>query len=176
MKIAVISDTHGYTDNASMLAGRLLREGVTQAFHLGDDYDDADVLIEAGLHVKRVPGVYSPYYKDPDIPNRILLDIHGIRILLTHAPEPHENDQPADAAPSDIAAAENAGIVLFGHTHLPCIEKRGDIVWINPGHLKPEDKKGAQPSYAILDIHENGFQAVIRSFKNDQIIISESYG
>ena len=151
MKIAIVSDSHGHTANVGRLAARLVRAGIRQAVHLGDDYDDAAALLAAGLDVTRVPGVYSEYYQDPAVPNRMIAEFGGLRLLLTHAPTTHENDRPEDGDPVEIAAREKPDLVLFGHTHLPVVEKRDGVLWVNPGHLKPEDKKGAPPTYAVID-------------------------
>ena len=85
MKFAVISDSHGHTDNVGRLAVRLNRAGIKTAIHLGDDYDDASALLAAGLEVLRVPGVFSDYYQDPSIPNRVVTEIGDLKVMLTHA-------------------------------------------------------------------------------------------
>jgi putative phosphoesterase len=151
MKLAVVSDSHGHTENVGRLAARLNKLGVRTALHLGDDYDDAASLLAAGLDLKRVPGVFSDYYRDPDTPNRLSLEMGGLRMLLTHAPEPHDNDLPEDGDPAEIASRDKPDLVLYGHTHLPAVEDRGGVLWVNPGHLKPEDKKGAPPTFAVID-------------------------
>jgi len=171
MKIAVISDSHGYMDNVARLADRLVKAGISRAVHLGDDYDDAEPLLQAGLKVLRVPGVFSPYYKDPAIPNRILTELGGIKLLLTHAEAPHQNDLPDDEDPAVIAAREKPDLVLFGHSHLPVIEKRGGVPWVNPGHLKPEDQKGAPPTYAVIDTSARPIKIKILSFEDDRGVL-----
>ncbi|MBW2091290.1 MAG: YfcE family phosphodiesterase [Deltaproteobacteria bacterium] len=171
MKFAVISDSHGETDNVRRLAERLALSGIKLALHLGDDYDDADVLYEAGFEVKKVPGVFSDYYQDPAIPNRLLTQIGSLKVLLTHADAPHENDRPEDKDPAELAGEEKPDIVLFGHTHLPAIEEREGILWINPGHLKTSDKKGAPPSYALIDAEPSPVRIQILAFEDDRILM-----
>lgn len=167
MKFAVMSDSHGHIENVERLAARLIEAGVRHAIHLGDNYDDASPLIAAGLEVLRVPGVYSERYQDPNIPNRLLTELGGLKILLTHTDAPHKNDGPEDEDPARTAAREKPDLVLFGHTHLPAIEKRQGVLWVNPGHLKPEDKKGALPSYAIVDTSPQPFKVWILAFEDD---------
>jgi len=171
MKIAVISDSHGYTDHVARLADRLVKAGISLAVHLGDDYDDAEPLVKAGLEVWRVPGVFSHYYQDPAVPNRILTELGGTQLLLTHADAPHQNDLPSDEDPAAIAAREKPDLVLFGHTHLPAIEKREGVLWVNPGHLKPEDKKGAPPTYAVIDMEARPVKVQIFSFEDDRVFL-----
>ncbi|MDY6852441.1 MAG: metallophosphoesterase family protein [Thermodesulfobacteriota bacterium] len=166
MKFAVMSDSHGHIENVERLAARLVKAGVRHAVHLGDNYDDASPLIAAGLEVLRVPGVYSEWYQDPNIPNRLLTELGGLKILLTHTDAPHKNDGPADEDPARTAEFEKPDLVLFGHTHLPAIEKRQGVLWVNPGHLKPEDKKGAPPSYAVVDTSAQPFKVWILAFED----------
>jgi putative phosphoesterase len=174
MKFAVISDSHGHTDNVGRLAARLTRAGISLAVHLGDDYDDAAALLAAGLDVRRVPGVFSPYYQDPHISNRLLADLGGLKVLLTHADTPHKNDRPEDEDPAALAAREKPDLVLFGHSHLPVIEEREGILWVNPGHLKPEDKKGSPPSYALIDTDANPPAIRILTLEEEQILLERS--
>ena len=171
MKFAVMSDSHGHTDNVSRLAARLIQSGIRTAIHLGDDYDDAEALREAGLELIRVPGVFSPYYQDPAIPNRIITELGGLKIMLTHADAPHENDRPEDRDPSGLAADEKPDLVFFGHSHRPALEDREGILWVNPGHLKPEDKKGAPPSYAVIDTDMTPPQVQILALEDDRALL-----
>jgi uncharacterized protein len=171
MKIAVISDSHGHTDLVARLTDRLTRAGIDTAIHLGDDYDDASPLLTAGFEVLRVPGVYSEYYQNPDIPNRLAVELGGLKILLTHSDRPHENDRPEDGDPSRVAEQARPDLVLFGHSHLPTLEDRQGRLWMNPGHLKPEDKKGAPPSYAVIDTDKAPFRVTIYNFLDDTILM-----
>ena len=171
MKFAVISDSHGHVENVARLAGRLLRSGISLAIHLGDDFDDAEALLAGGMEVIRVPGVYSDHYRDPAVPNRILTDLGGLKLLLTHADAPHKNDGPEDGDPAEIATREKPDMVLFGHSHLPVVEKRAGVLWVNPGHLKPEDKKGAPPSYAVIDTDTRPAGVSILALEDDRLIL-----
>ncbi len=171
MLFAVISDSHRETNNIRRLCERLSAAGVKWVFHLGDDYDDANVLHEAGFEVKQVPGVFSDYYRNPAVPNRILTEIGGLKILLTHTDTPHKNDRPEDGDPVERAKEEKPDIVFFGHTHLPVIEEREGILWVNPGHLKTSDKKGAPPSYALIDTEHSPAQIQIRALDDDRILM-----
>jgi len=55
-KIMVISDTHDDRDAIRGVMRYLKKFRVDQIIHLGDYYDDADVLEQAGYPVTRVPG------------------------------------------------------------------------------------------------------------------------
>jgi len=151
MKIGVVGDSHRNIEYLRMAAQLLKDEGVKEIIHLGDEYDDAEVLGEFGVNVTRVPGVFDSHYRDPRVANRLIRDIGGWRVLLTHSPRSHENDLPQDLKPEDAVAMGEVNVVLYAHTHLPAIEEKGGVLLVNPGHLKTEDRKGAPASFAVLD-------------------------
>lgn len=152
MRIGVLSDSHKNLDNLKSAARKLIEEEKVQAIiHLGDDYDDAKVLEELPIEVVRIPGVFSTYYQDPQIPNRLVREFGGVKTLITHAPTPHENDPPGELSPEKMIETERIRVVLYGHTHIPEIKENTGVLWVNPGHLQKEDKKGFPPSFAVLD-------------------------
>ncbi len=153
MKIGVVSDSHGHIENLRRAAKALKEEGVELIVHLGDDYDDVKALSDMqGVKIIQVPGVFSTYYQEPEIPNRLIEEWEKIRVLLTHTREGHKNDLPTDLKPEEVASRGEVNMVLFGHTHVPDVAEEAGLIWVNPGHLKDEDKKGYPPTYALLEI------------------------
>lgn len=156
MKIAVFSDTHGNTRGLRQAVADILAvEAVDLFIHLGDDYEDADVLEEYEPGYLRVPGVFSGYYADKWVPNRLVEEFEGWRFLLSHTVDSHANDLPDDLKPEQLIAGSRVEVVLYGHTHRPDLTDKNGILFVNPGHLKTEDKKGHPASYAILDVGGN---------------------
>jgi len=41
-------------------------------------------------------------------------------------------------------------VLLYGHTHVPCCRRRGDITCVNPGSVSIP-KQGSPHSYATLE-------------------------
>jgi putative phosphoesterase len=153
MKIGVVSDSHGHIDNLRRAVKSIHAAGAEIIVHLGDDYDDVKAFsTQAGTLIIQVPGVFSTYYQEPAIPNRIIEQWEGVRVLLTHTPEAHKHDLPNDLKPEEVVAKGGVSLVLFGHSHIPVVRKEGEVVWVNPGHLKDDDKKGYPPTYALLEI------------------------
>ncbi len=152
MKIGLLSDSHG---NLAFVkkAGQYLKEKakVDLIIHLGDDDDDVEALKGLGIEILKVPGIFSSYYQDPAIPNRIVKDIEGVKVLITHSCDAHPNDLPQDKNPQDIIKEEKIKAVFCGHTHIPKIEERNGILWVNPGHLRESDKKGNPASFAVIE-------------------------
>ena len=151
MLVGVVSDTHGNKEGLLLLAERLKSAGAQILLHLGDDYRDLDTLSQAGLRVIGVPGVYCPEYCDPKIPSRQIIDLGGLKFLLTHTETRHRHDDPKDFDPELACYEVNA--VLFGHTHVPGFEERQGVAWINPGHLRHRTDRGHPPTFALLQIN-----------------------
>jgi len=174
MKILVISDSHGEKDNILEVSKIAKEENVSKVIHLGDDYDDTDFLVEEGIGIEKVPGVFSAYYTENDISNRKVIEIEGWKFLLTHTKEKHEKDLPGDVSPENMVKTGQADIVLYGHTHIPTIAKEGNVYLINPGHLKAEDNKGYQPSYAMLNIEKDKIDVVLKRLNTKEILMRET--
>ena len=176
MRIGVVGDSHGNLENLRMAADYLVHErGVELLIHLGDNYEDADVLAEYGVSLLRVPGVYSDLYKDPGVANRLIEEFLGWRVLVTHSPKSHENDLPQDPKPEVLAAKGEVDIILYAHTHIPAIEEKEGVLWVNPGHLKDVDKKGYPPSMAILELQRDSVRAEVLSLKSKEVLQSSTY-
>lgn len=173
MKVIVVSDSHGETENITRLSRIAKDEKAEKVIHLGDDYDDADLLFDHGITVDRVPGVFSAYYTEKDIPNRKIIDINGWKVLLTHTRERHANDLVDDTPPEQYLREGSIHIVLYGHSHIPAIAIENGIYLINPGHLKSNDKRGYEPSYALLNIEKDSIDVSIRTLVSGKTKLRE---
>jgi len=153
MKIALLSDSHGNLAYIKKI-GQYLKEKakVDLIIHLGDEYNDVDILNDLGIDIIKVPGIFSSYYQDPSIPNRIIKEIEGVKVLITHSLDPHPNDLPQDRGPQDIITEENIKAVFYGHTHIAKVEEKKGVMFVNPGHLRESDKRGNPASFAIVEI------------------------
>jgi len=176
MKIGVLSDSHQHLDNLREAARWLVEEKkVDLLVHLGDDFDDTKVLEEFGVEVIKVPGVFEPYYQDPQVKNRIIEEFEGKKILISHTEELHQNDPPAEVKelinPQEVMAKKEVHIALVGHTHIPKIEEREGVLILNPGHLKSEDKKGYAPTFGLIDLGKNA--AYVITLENKVTIIKK---
>lgn len=170
MKIAVISDSHNNLEYLRKVGELFVKQGISIVVHLGDNYDDAEALSDLGLSVIKVPGVYEDYYKQPEIPNRIIKEFQGVKTLITHTEQSHENDLPSDIKPEQIIAEKSVEAIFYGHTHIPKIEEKEGILFVNPGHLKKEDKKGYPATYAIVEITDVKIKVKITDLiKNEEI-------
>lgn len=170
MLVGIVSDSHGNVDAVRQAAARFQAAGVDYAIHLGDDYSDIGPLQEAGLSIIAVPGVYCPEYSDPLIPNRRVETLGGVKVLLSHTPSRHRNDQPGDLDPE--AEASEVSVVLYGHTHIPALAERQGTLWVNPGHLKTSDAKGYPPSYALMHLTPENVTVKIVALETGDVLQS----
>jgi len=172
MKVGIISDSHGNMEYLKEAGLWLTQNGISFIIHLGDDWDDTKAVEGLGVDILKVPGVFSRYYQDPSMINRRIEKMGDFQILLTHTASSHANDLPADIKPEDVIAKHQADIILYGHTHMPNLEMKEDILWLNPGHLKIDDRKGYEPSFGILDLKEYEATGKIIDFKTKHRIES----
>lgn len=177
MKIGLVSDTHNEIKNLEKAVGILFNEySVDMLVHLGDDYDDTLVLDIDKNKLLSVPGVFSSYYYDPDIEKRIIKKIKNKRFLITHTPDSHQNDPPGLLRPEDLTRAGEIDVVLHGHTHIPRVEKDvNGIIWINPGHLRNNDRKAFPPTFAVVDIDDAYLDASIIELNTGRVRLKERY-
>ena len=152
MKIGIMSDSHGNIEYVRQAAEYMMEAEVEYIIHLGDDYYDARILDILPVNVLKVPGIYEAVYQDASVPNRLVEEITGLRILITHTKDSHRNDLPSDKMPEEFIASRKVDIVLFGHSHSFYAKLEGGILMVNPGHLRADDKKG-EATFALLDIN-----------------------
>lgn len=153
-RVGLISDTHG-----------LLRPqvhevfaGVSQILHAGDVCSDT-ILTELGL-IAPTQAVYGncddPW--DPSLREALDLEIGGLRIHVQHG---HELGRPKPAA---VAAAYDADVCVYGHTHRQVIEWVDGRLIINPGAAGPR-RFDLEPCVAILTIAKGQAEAELIPLK-----------
>lgn len=172
MKIGLVSDTHKQIKNLNEAVEYLKTLGVDVLVHLGDDYTDIEEIGE--IDVVRVPGVFSDAYQDTSIPNRIIAKFDGWRILLSHTITSHDNDLPNDLRPEELIEKRKVDAVFYGHTHIPDIKQDKGIVFINPGHLKDEDKKGFSPTFGFVQVTQGIIVVRLYSLQTKEIYKEET--
>jgi uncharacterized protein len=153
IRIAVLADTHLSLD----LARQALRQAgpVDEVFHLGDFYADALALAK---EIKTPLAAVRGNTDFEEGPNDLVLERLGHRLFLTHG---HYYDVPEtlDRLAAE-AARQNCTVALFGHSHLPLIERRSGLLLVNPGSLFfPETNK----TFAILELAPDRVEAQIIS-------------
>lgn len=144
-RILVLSDTHHNISNIEKTA--LIAGPFDNAVHLGDCAEDARAVEEI-LHIA-CASVRGNCDNDHSVPEEIILEFEGVRILCLHGHRVHENYLLQLKAEQAHCKA-----VLFGHTHTPVMETAGQICIINPGSLA-RPRYGSAAGFCVLYI-ENG--------------------
>jgi putative phosphoesterase len=169
MLLGVVSDTHGNIEGMRRLAEVLRTKGAFTLLHVGDDYRDVKTLKQFGLEVMGVPGLFCREYGDPRVPNRLVVELNGVKLLLTHTESRHKNDAPGDPDPQVLA--QEVEIVLFGHTHQPALQERQGVLWLNPGHLRNRKDRGYPPTFALLVLSPEKVAIEIRGLEDDALVL-----
>ena len=130
MKILVMSDSHAALSFMRMAVKAVKPDVIV---HLGDYYDDGQVIAEENPHipVHQVPGNCDRFRCTPDLPQFLCYDIDGVRFFMTHG-HLHGVKSSTHRLVSE-GRVRQAKAVLYGHTHgSDCRQEDG--LWIlNPG-------------------------------------------
>jgi putative phosphoesterase len=132
LEVGVVSDTHGVVRKEAVKA----LAGVEVILHAGD-LGDAAVLAELQLLAPvfavrgNVDGGWARL-----LPERRLLELGGASVLLLHdralvGPDPFEEKGKRKAP------GRGDRVIVFGHSHQPLAESRGEVLWFNPGSCGP---------------------------------------
>jgi putative phosphoesterase len=162
MKIAVLSDTHGNYP----LAVRLLDElaDLSCIIHLGDCVADAEI-IESAISRELIK-IRGNCDTDTCCPREMLLDLRGIKTLITHG-DLHGVKSGITGLHAK-AAAENARLVLYGHSHLPGIQERSGILFVNPGCIR---ENSPCKSFSVISISDRRISAEL--FAASEHVVAE---
>jgi len=150
MKIIVLSDSHGDIDKAEEAVRTNSDAGLI--IHLGDYFRDAQKLANK---FPNIPVEYIYGNSDFLVENfqaERLIECCGKKIFLTHG---HRYSVKMGYEKLYKKAEElGVDILLFGHTHVTELVKRGNYYILNPGSIS-EPRDYAYESYAIIKIEND---------------------
>ena len=150
MKFVVISDTHGFINNAVKF---IEKEKPDYVIHLGDTVADCEDLENIFPRQKFifVKGNNDFWTKSSLFPDERIFTLCNKKFLVCHGHKYHVKS--GLFALKKKALDENADIVLYGHTHVKFIET-GDMLIMNPG---------SHMTYGLIQIEDNATVAEIKS-------------
>ena len=132
LRVFVLADTH----NRLPESVKEMARDADEIWHLGDVCAETilDDLRAIGPSLTLVRGNSDSNFEWP-----LVLDLlkDGVKFRLQHI--------PPDRPPDDV------DILLHGHTHVPRNERRGRVLFLNPGCVT-RPNRGAPPSVAWLEI------------------------
>ncbi len=154
MKFIVFSDSHGDVDHM-IRAVRL--ENPALCFFLGDGEYDLTRLQRRfpSLPVNAVRGNCD---LRSTLPRALTCAAGGVRIFATHGHLYGVKHDPIYRELCEAALAENADVVLFGHTHQPFRDRTMGMELLNPGSIGPTTR----PSYGLILLDGDRIETAVR--------------
>jgi len=150
MKVLIISDTHGRNTILRQVLEKV--QPIDMLIHCGDVEGSEDYIRTlAACPVWMVAGNNDFFC---DLPREEEFFVGAYRVLLTHGHSYYIS--MGTRMLKEDAKARGFDIVMFGHTHRPCLEQDDDIVALNPGSLSYPRQEGRKPSYVIMETDRYG--------------------
>lgn len=154
MKVLIVSDTHRRDGNLRSVIEKTAP--FDMMIHLGDTEGSEvwfrECVDNENCVIHAVQG-NNDFFSNTDKEKEI--SIGRYRAFLTHG---HAYGVSLGTEGiKEEARARQADIVMFGHTHKPCLEHCGDgLVVLNPGSLSYPRQDGRKPSYMIMELDRQG--------------------
>jgi len=129
MKIALISDSHGYLDSAVLTH---LRE-VDEIWHAGD-IGEIEILdrLPSGKNLRVITGNIDDHQARLIYPEELVFDIEGVKVLMLHI-----GGKPPGYAKGvkDRIRTISPHLFVCGHSHICKVEfdKNLNCLYMNPG-------------------------------------------
>lgn len=151
MKIAVISDTH-LPKGARVLPPACVErlQAADLILHGGDVVGQAflDELRALGPLVEAVYGNMDEPGLKAALPKEHIVEAGGVRIGMVHIAGPRVGREARLAARFPACEA-----IVYGHTHVPQVERHGQVWILNPG--SPTERRSA-PEKTMLELVVRG--------------------
>lgn len=162
MKILIVSDSHGLTDELTEIKETHTKE-VDMMIHCGDSELSANAPSLTGFSVVQGNCDY-----DNKFPLEIVEAVDDFRVFITHG---HRFSVKSSLMNLSYRAKElGASIVCFGHSHNLGAELIDNTLFINPGSIRlPRGRK--EKTYVILEVLED--QLILHVYDLEQGKIGE---
>lgn len=130
MKLLVFSDSHSTHSLMKRFVEKIKPNAIA---HLGDYYDDGEVLAESCFHIPfyQVAGNCDTY-RAPNAMRMFLLSLGGVMTFMVHG-HTHHVKSGIGRLVAD-GREKGARLILYGHTHIAYCQQEEDGIWVmNPG-------------------------------------------
>ncbi len=106
-----------------------------------------------------------------ELPFDLRFDVGATSVHLVHGSPRKVNEYLFEEKPARLyerlAGAEEADVLVFGHTHKPWVHEYGGVLFVNCGSVgKPKDGD-ARGAFAILEASDAGLQVTIERVEYD---------
>jgi uncharacterized protein len=134
---------------------RLLEEA-DLVLHAGDVVSaDALALLAALAPVEAVAGNMDQPALQATLPQQRIVEVEGVRIGMLHdaGPRTGREERLRSAFPS-------CSVIVYGHTHVPQLERYGGVWIVNPG--SPTERRSAPArSMAVLRVSKGAVEPTL---------------
>ena len=168
MKLLIISDTHG---EMPVDIKKIEFDAVIHAGDIGDAAFFGKLDSETGG--RNLYAVYgnTDFVLSGYLPETVSTEIGGLKFFIVHNLTAPHRIMPAN---EKIIAEKHAEIVVSGHTHVPAVEERDGIVFINPGSLGKAGLTGRR-TFAVAGICDGKVSAEIYDIDSKELVISHKF-
>lgn len=165
-KVLIVSDTHGSIESWNKIEKQF--EPVDEIFHLGDilyhgprnplpsGYNPAELvnILKMKKNIYYVRGncdadVDLLVLENQDMPKIMSMTVKDFKIVLLHGENFHNDDEIVQ-----LPDRYGADILVYGHFHIPRLEKVQSKVILNPGSPSLP-KMNYPPTCALLEFSQN---------------------
>ena len=147
MRILVLSDCHG--DVFSAMDAIDAQPSAKVILFLGDGLGDMDEIMPHYPH-KTFYTVRGNCDFGRTEPATRLIEVDGVRIMMTHGHEYRVKAGPYEAV--ETARRNQCPVLVFGHTHRPVVNYEDGVHYLNPGSVS---RRGGG-TYGYIDITPGG--------------------
>ncbi|TPW29592.1 metallophosphoesterase family protein [Pararhizobium mangrovi] len=153
MKLGIISDTHGLLRPEAEAA----LSGCDHIVHAGD-IGDPEIIerLRAIAPVSAIVGNVDTAPWADAFPATLDIELASRRIHVLHSIDDLDRDPEA----------EGIDVVVYGHSHKPGYERRGDVLFLNPGSAGPR-RFSLPATLAQLDLGTDDADPTILSILKD---------
>ena len=150
MRILVISDSHGKNDDVKQVIEQV--GDIDMFIHLGDIERGPEYIRQlANCETHMIAG-NNDY--DIDLPATDSFMIADKKVFITHG---HRFYVGAGLDKLRRYGIDNGyDIVMFGHTHVPYLERNKDITLLNPGSISYPRQDGRKHAFMLIDVDKDG--------------------
>jgi putative phosphoesterase len=148
MKIGVLSDTHlsKVTDHFRRTLETVFRD-VEMILHAGDMTSLQVYEYLCNWEVRAVRGNMDDYDLRSVLPERRTEDVLGTRIGIVHG-----RGSPFGIENLVLREFDNVDIIVFGHSHIPLLAKKGRVHLFNPGTFR--GVHGGRATVGVIEISD----------------------
>ena len=144
-RVAVIADTHLPRGARRLPDACLERMRESDLVLHAGDFTSAAFLAELEALGPPVVGVHGnmdePALKE-SLPRERIVEVDGVRVGMVHIPGPRTGREARL-----VARFPGCGAIVYGHTHVPQVERFGHVWILNPG--SPTERR-TSPGHAML--------------------------